>query len=93
MEDRFREELLRVNGPSREETGCIRIDVFETIREPVEFAIHSEWIDEAAFELHSSLPHTVRFIAAAEKLLTHPIKGLRMSQIGGGAARAFELLG
>jgi quinol monooxygenase YgiN len=93
MEDRFREELLRVNGPSREETGCIRIDVFETIREPVEFAIHSEWIDEAAFELHSSLPHTVRFIAAAEKLLTHPVKGLRMSQIGGGAARASELLG
>jgi len=84
MEAAFREELLRVNGPSREEPGCIRIDVFESVREPVEFAIYSEWVDEAAFDLHAALPHTVAFIAAGEKLLTHPIKGLRLRQIGGG---------
>ena len=29
----FREELLRVNGPSRAEKGCLRIDVFESVRE------------------------------------------------------------
>jgi quinol monooxygenase YgiN len=83
MEAAFREELLRVNGPSREEPGCLRIDVFETIRQPLEFAIHSEWVDEADFELHATLPHTARFIAAAGKLLTHPIQGLRLKQIGG----------
>ena len=32
------------------------------------FAIHSEWVDEASFELHATLPHTVRFLAAAETL-------------------------
>ena len=84
MERAFREEVLRVNGPSRHEPGCMRIDVFETVREPVEFAIYSEWVDEAAFELHATLPHTVAFIAAAEKLLTHPVQGLRLRQIGGG---------
>lgn len=90
MEGAFREELLRVIGPSRDEAGCLRIDVFETIREPVGFAIHSEWVDEAAFELHATLPHTARFIAAAEKLLSHPVQGLRMHQIGGGPARASD---
>jgi quinol monooxygenase YgiN len=84
MEAPFREEVLRVNKPSREEPGCLRIDVFESVREPIEFAIYSEWVDEAAFDLHATLPHTVAFIAAAEKLLTHPIKGLRLRQIGGG---------
>jgi quinol monooxygenase YgiN len=84
MEAAFREEVLRVNKPSREEPGCLRIDVFESVREPIEFAIYSEWADEAAFDLHAALPHTVAFIAAAEKLLTHPIKGLRLRQIGGG---------
>ena len=88
MEDAFREELLRVNSPSREEAGCLRLDVFETIREPVEFAIHSEWVDEAAFELHATLPHTVRFLAAAEKMLGHPVQGLRMRQIGGAPGSA-----
>ena len=84
----FREELLRVNKPSRAEMGCLRIDVFESLREPVVFAVHSEWVDEAAFELHATLPHTVQFLAAAEALLTHPAQGLRLRQIGGGAGSA-----
>jgi quinol monooxygenase YgiN len=84
MAARFREELLRVNGPSREEAGCIKIEVFESLREPVTFAVHSEWVDEAAFDLHAELPHTVRFLQVAEELLTHSVQGLRTRQIGGG---------
>jgi quinol monooxygenase YgiN len=52
-ETRFRDELLRVNEPSRAEIGCLSIDVFESLREPSVFAIHSEWADEASFELHA----------------------------------------
>jgi quinol monooxygenase YgiN len=81
----FREELLRVVGPSRAEAGCLAIHAFESLREPFVFAIHSEWADEAAFELHVQLPHTVRFLGAAEKLLPHPVQGLRTREIGGGA--------
>ena len=81
----FRAELLRVIAHSRAEIGCIALHVFESLREPQLFAIHSEWADEAAFELHAQLPHTVRFLAAAERLLTHPVQGLRMRQIAGGA--------
>jgi quinol monooxygenase YgiN len=81
----FREELLRVVEPTRAETGCLAIRVFESLREPFVFAIHSEWVDEAAFELHAQLPHTVRFVGAAEALLTHPVQGLRSREIGGGA--------
>ena len=81
----FREELLRVVEPTRAEIGCLAIFVYESLREPSEFAIHSEWVDETAFELHAKLPHTVRFIGAAEELLTHPIQGLRSREIAGGA--------
>jgi len=77
----FREELLRVVEPSRSEPGCVHIHAFESLREPLEFAIHSEWMDEGAFELHAQLPHTVRFVEAAKELLTHPIEGLRSRQI------------
>ena len=81
----FREELLRVLGPSRAETGCLAIHVFESLREPFSFAIHSEWVDEAAFELHAQWPHTVRFLGAAKELLTHRVQGLRSREIAGGA--------
>jgi len=81
----FREELLRTVEPTRAEIGCLAIYVFQSIREPSVFAIHSKWVDEAAFELHAQLPHTVRFLGAAEGLLTHPVQGLRSKEIGGGA--------
>ena len=77
----FREELLRVVGPSRAEAGCLGMRLFESIRKPVVFAIHSEWVDEAAFELHAGLAHTVRFLEAAEELLTHPLRGMRSREI------------
>jgi quinol monooxygenase YgiN len=84
----FRQELLRVVESSRAETGCLSNHVFESLREPIVFAIHSEWADEVAFEFHATLPHTVRFLAAAETLLTHSVHGLRLRHIGGGAGAA-----
>lgn len=83
----FRDEVLRVNAPSRAEPGCLRIDVFESLGEPLVFAIHSEWVDEAAFELHATLPHTVQFLEAAERLLKNQVRGLRLRPIGGGEHR------
>ena len=84
----FREELLRVVEPSRAEIGCLSIHIFESLREPCVFAIHSEWEDEAAFELHATLAHTVRFLAAAETLLAHSVRGLRLRHISGSAGLA-----
>lgn len=81
----FRIEVLRLIEPTQAEIGCLGIHVFESLREPFVFAIHSEWADEAAFDLHAQLPHTVRFLKAAKELLTHPVQGLRSRQIGGGA--------
>ncbi len=81
----FRAELLRVLDPTRAEIGCLAIHVFESLRGPIGFAIHSEWVDEAAFELHARLPHTVRFLEAAKSLLAHPVEGLRSREIAGGS--------
>ena len=82
-EAEFREELLRVIEATRSESGCVSIRAFESLREPFTFAIHSEWADEAALEMHSQLPHTLRFVRATEELLTHDLKGVRTREIGG----------
>ena len=81
----FRAELLRVVELTRTETGCLAIRGFESLREPFVFAVHSEWVDEGAFDLHAQLPHTVRFLQASHELLIQPIEGLRTQHIGGGA--------
>ena len=82
-EHEFRQELLRVVPQTQAEPDCLLIRALESLSAPPRFAIYSEWTDEAAFERHAELPHTVAFIAAAEKLLTHPVKGFRARQIAG----------
>ena len=64
--------LREVLPPSRQEPGCVSIHAFQSIRDPQLFYIHSHWTNEAAFEIHAGLPHTVRFIEQLEPLLDQP---------------------
>jgi quinol monooxygenase YgiN len=59
--------------PSRAEPGCLSIDVFRSTRDPRLFYIHSRWIDEAAFDIHAELPHTVHFIERVQPLIDHQL--------------------
>jgi len=68
------EKALRdVIAPSSEEPGCLTIGAFRATRDPQLFYIHSRWTDEAAFEIHARLPHTVRFLERVAPLLDHPL--------------------
>jgi quinol monooxygenase YgiN len=78
----FREALRRVAAPTRAEPGCLGMRVLESVRAPAVFAVHSEWVDEAAFEAHSGLPHTVRFVESAGRLQGRPVRGLRLRPLG-----------
>ena len=70
-----------VADPTRLEPGCIAFGAFQSRRDPRLFYIHSEWIDEAAFDHHAQLPHTIRFIEAAEKLIDHPLDVTRANKV------------
>jgi quinol monooxygenase YgiN len=74
--------LREVVVPSREETGCLNIHAFRSTRDPQFFYIHSRWKDEAAFVLHGTLPHTVRFLKRIEPLIDHPLDVTRAELIG-----------
>ena len=81
-EDRLREELRLLLSPTRAEPGCIRIHLYEALTAPLVFYIHSEWVDERAFDAHRELPHMTRFLGLVGELSTHPVKGIRTKQIG-----------
>src|SRR5262249_3698048 len=73
-QESFVEGVLRnVVAPSRQEAGCVKIHAYRSIRDPRLFYIHSEWVDEAAFEVHATLPHTVRFLERIESLIDHAL--------------------
>jgi quinol monooxygenase YgiN len=66
--------MFEVQGPTREEPGCLSYGAFHSVRDPDEFYIHSRRKDMASFERHAELPHTVHFVEAVEPLLDHPFK-------------------
>jgi quinol monooxygenase YgiN len=69
--------LGEVVGPTRDEPGCLGIEAYRSVRDPRLFHIHSRWIDEAAFDAHAALPHTVRFIDKVQPLIDHPLEMTR----------------
>jgi quinol monooxygenase YgiN len=74
--------MLECLAPTRAEPGCLGIQAFRSIRDPQLFYIHSRWKDEAAFELHAELPHTVRFLERVQPLIDHPLDVNRTGSIG-----------
>jgi quinol monooxygenase YgiN len=77
------EKALRdVIGPSGEEPGCSSIGAFRSTLDPQLFYIHSRWKDEAAFEIHAGLPHTVRSLEHVASLINHPLDISRAERIG-----------
>lgn len=78
MQDDVAAALRTVVVPTRAESGCRAIDAFAATRDPRLFYIHSRWVDEAAFEHHATLPHTVRFIERVEGMIDHPLEVVRV---------------
>ena len=77
----LRQAMWRIQGPTREEPGCLAYGAYQSLRDPDEFYIHTRWKDRAAFERHAELPHTVRFVAEVEPLIDHPLKATLAEQI------------
>ena len=74
--------LLEVLEPTRQEAGCLNIHAFQSKRDPQLFYIHSRWKDEAAFDYHADLPHTLRFVEGIVPLIDHPLDVTRAEEIG-----------
>jgi quinol monooxygenase YgiN len=67
--------------PTRDEPGCIGINTFRSTKDARLFYLHSRWVDEAAFDVHVTLPHTVRFIETVQDLIEHELNITRTNLI------------
>jgi quinol monooxygenase YgiN len=81
MRSEVQQAMHAVQGPTRDEPGCLAYGAFRSVRDPDEFHIHSRWRDLAAFERHAELPHTVRFLASIGPLLDHDFKASLTEQL------------
>ena len=73
--------MREMRAPVRAEPGCVMVDYYRSIRAPLVFHIHSRWRDEAAFEVHAELPHTVRFLREIEPLIDHELREIGRAHV------------
>ena len=81
-EDAVEAALGDMLGPVRAESGCLAIEAYRSTRDPRLFYVHSHWVDEAAFDLHAGLPHTLRFLEQVQPLIDHELDVTRARPVG-----------
>ena len=82
LQDSVAAVIKEVLSPTEKEPGCLYIHAFRAIRDPQQFYIHSRWQDEAAFDHHTRLPHTVRFLEKVQSLIDHSLDVSRTRPLG-----------
>lgn len=81
-ENEVAEVIEDILALTRSEPRCLGINAFQSTLDPRLFYIHSRWTDEQAFDIHATLPHTVRFIERVQPLLDHALDVTRATMIG-----------
>jgi quinol monooxygenase YgiN len=76
------EALGEVVPLSRAEAGCVQIHAYRSKNDARLFYIHSIWKDDAAFDIHAKMPHTVRFLEKMSALTDQPRELTRTQMIG-----------
>ena len=66
---------------TREEPGCLDIHLYRSTQDKRLFYIHSQCLDEAAFERHLEMPHTSKFIERVSTLIDHPLEPVRTTML------------
>lgn len=67
--DYVRQYLTRMMHLSRQNDGCLVYNVHQSLHNPCEFMMYSEWVDEAAFEHHNNTPEMKEFIQELAKVM------------------------
>ncbi len=74
MEQRVRDEILALVGPTRAEAGCINYDLHVSLDDPGLFMLYENWTSKEALDQHLATPYLERFKALAPEILDGPIE-------------------
>ena len=75
MEERLREELLKLVAPTRSEEGCVDYILHQSDDNPSKFMFYENWkTKEDLFDIHLKKDYIKRIKSLSEELLVQPIE-------------------
>jgi quinol monooxygenase YgiN len=67
-------ELAGLMGPTRNEDGCLRYDLYQQPGQPGQFLFIEQWRSADDLERHLQKPHIQAFIQKSDDLLAGPMQ-------------------
>ena len=72
MEEKVKQELLSMVGPTRKEAGCVNYDLHQSPENKGLFMFYENWRSKKDLDDHLATPHFKAFMAKAGEILAEP---------------------
>ena len=73
MEDKVRETIMALVGPTRKEPGCINYDLHQSLDDKSVFMLYENWVSKKDLDEHLAMPYLKDFVAKADEILAGPL--------------------
>lgn len=81
LEDKVKQELLKMIEPTRREVGCLNYDLHVDKDDPGTFLFYENWVSEMALDNHFQTPHFLHLHGLQDALFAEPGKISLMKMI------------
>ena len=82
MEEKLKQELLSLLGPTRAEAGCINYDLHQSVEDKSLFMFYENWVSKKALDEHLAMPHMQSHLKRANEILAGPPEITLWEKIG-----------
>jgi quinol monooxygenase YgiN len=72
MEEKVKQELLALVGPTRSEKGCINYDLHQSVENKSLFMFYENWVNKKDLDKHLEMPHMKSHMEKASEILDGP---------------------
>jgi quinol monooxygenase YgiN len=74
MEEKVKQELVGLVGPTRSEKGCINYELHQSVENKSLFMFYENWASKKDLDEHARAPHMKAHMQKARELFAEPPK-------------------
>ena len=82
MEEKVKQELMGLVGPTRSEKGCIKYELHQSVENKSLFMFYEKWASKKDLDEHIHMPHMKAHMQRARDLFAEPPKITQWEVIG-----------
>jgi quinol monooxygenase YgiN len=72
MEEKVKQELMSLVGPTRSEKGCISYDLHQSAEDKSRFMFYENWVSKKDLDQHLAMPYMKSHMEKANEFFAEP---------------------